>query len=145
MKEEFDINKNIIFETDYWKVVLATNQSYLGRSVIYLKRCAGALSELTKDEIIDFLEVARKLENAMKKSFNSTMFNWACLMNNAYQEAIPKPQVHWHFRPRYKEKVEFSGLVFEDTEFGYHYDSKRKLEVSEEIINRITKKIKESI
>jgi|SRR3989344_120976 len=145
MKEEFDLNKNVIFETPYWKIVLADNQSYLGRSVVILKRHAGSLAELKKEEIFDFLEVAKKLENVMKEIFNATMFNWGCLMNNAYQEAIPKPQVHWHFRPRYRDKVKFDNQIFEDTEFGYHYDSKRKLEVSEESMNKIIKKIKENI
>lgn len=141
-KEEFDPNTNIILETKYWRVVLADNQAYLGRCVIYLNRDAPALSELTKEEITDFLEIIKKLEHSIKKSFNATMFNWACLMNNAYQEENPKPHVHWHLRPRYREKVEFDDVIYEDFEFGKMYDSKRFHGIDQDTARLIISKIK---
>ncbi len=42
-------------------------------------------------------------------------------MNQAYQVDPPVPHVHFHVRPRYKQPVEFQGIVFEDREFGEHY------------------------
>ncbi len=71
--------------------------------------------------MIDFLALVRKLETLCRKTFGATMFNWTCLMNNAYQNSPPEPQVHWHFRPRYDAPVKVAGKTFEDPNFGYHY------------------------
>lgn len=91
--------------------MLLSDQTYLGRSVVTLKRRdCGDLAKLTEDEILDFLDLVGKLENAFRKAFNATMFNWTCLMNLAYQNTPPDPHVHWHFRPRYDHKVSFAGL-----------------------------------
>jgi len=138
-------NKELIFETKYWKIILADNQYYLGRCYIALKRHALSLSELTKEEISDFLEVVKKIENSIKKAFKADMFNWSCLMNNAYKEEIPNPHVHWHFCPRYKNKVEFQEVIFEDKEFAHHYDNKKELFISQDIRKEIIAKIKENI
>lgn len=116
-----NIDPNLIFETDYWKVILMNKQRYLGRCVVVLKRDCGDLADLTNEEALDFLAVVRKLEDLLRKTFNATMFNWACLMNNAYRESPPNPQVHWHFRPRYDHSVEFAGETFTDPNFGEHY------------------------
>lgn len=111
----------IIFETTYWYIKLMPKQLYLGRSVVVLKRQCGDLAGLNQEEILDFAEVVKKLESALRKTFNATMFNWGCLMNNAYQETPADPQVHWHFRPRYDHPVEFAGQTFADPNFGHHY------------------------
>jgi diadenosine tetraphosphate (Ap4A) HIT family hydrolase len=139
-------NENeLIFETEFWQVILSSDQGYLGRCYVILKRHCGDLAELTDEEWLDFSEVVKKLESALKKSFNATMFNWTCLMNNAYQSESPNPHVHWHFRPRYNHKVEFAGLIFEDPEFGHHYDRTRKQEVAKDIKIKILEKIKENL
>ena len=109
-----------------------------------LKRHCGDLAELKKEELLDFLEVVRNLESALKKAFGAVMFNWTCLMNNAYQAKIPQPHVHWHFKPRYDKKVKFAGLVFEDLEFGHHY-SREEIKVSDIIQKKIIEKIKNNL
>lgn len=138
-------NKNLVFEAKDWKISLSDNQYHLGRCFVDLKRHATSLSELKKEEIEDFLVVVKKLENAIKKTFNATMFNWSCLMNNAYKTSNPNPHVHFHFRPRYKEKVKFDGTLFEDKEFAHHYDNKKVLKVSQSTLNKIILKIKENL
>ena len=138
-------NKDLIFETKYWIILLADDQYDLGRCVIILKRHCDSLSKLKIEEIIDFLEVVKKLENTIKKSFNATMFNWSCLMNNAYKSNNPNPHIHWHLRPRYKEKVKFDNITFEDLEFAHHYDNKKVLKPSQIILNKIILKIKENL
>ena len=60
-----------------------------------------SLSELTSDEWIELGLIEKELERICKKIFDSTMFNFACLMNNAYRDN-EKPHVHYHFLPRYK-------------------------------------------
>lgn len=135
-----------IFETKYWKVLLLPDQAYLGRCVIALKRDCGELSNLTSDEWIDFQKnIVQKLESAFKKAFNATMFNWTCLMNNAFKAETPKPQVHWHFRPRYKENVKFAGEQFQDLEFAHHYGRERKKIVSKETLELIAKELRKNL
>lgn len=110
-----------IFETPFWFVVLhVSDQTYLGRSVVVLKRSCGDLAEVTEAELLDFLTVVRRFEGVARAAFGARMFNWACLMNDAYQETDPKPQVHWHVRPRYDHPVVFAGETFDDTAFGHH-------------------------
>lgn len=112
-----------IFETTYWRVFLMPNQAHLGYCSVSLKRRdCGDLVNITTEEILDFFQLAKKLENALRKAFNATMFNWSCLMNLAYQNSPPTPHVHWHFRPRYNHGVTFAGLEFLDPSFGQHYD-----------------------
>jgi len=134
-----------IVETKFWNVFLVPDQSYLGRCSLELKRHCENLSELNKDEWGDFTGIVKRLEKALKKAFNATMFNWTCLMNNAYKSKSPVPHVHWHFRPRYDHSVKFNGITFEDKEFGHHYDKKRNLIVSDDIKREISKKIQESM
>ncbi len=113
--------QNLVFETPYWKIFLKDEQNYLGRCVVILKRECGDLADLDTDEILDFFDVVKKLENLLRKTFNATMFNWTCLMNHSYLENPPQPQVHWHFRPRYDHPVEFAQNIFKDPNFGKHY------------------------
>lgn len=138
------MEENSILETKYWDIVLADNQYYLGRCTIWLKRQCRDLAELTSEEWLDLHEVIKRLENALKKAFDATMFNITCLMNHAYKEKNPKPQVHWHFMARYNHKVEFAELIFEDKEFGDHYNRKPR-EVSKEVQTKIIKEIKRFI
>jgi len=133
---------DIIYNSRLWQIALAPEQSYLGRCYVTLKRHTGDLADLSSDEILDFKELAENLENALKKSFNATMFNWSCLMNDAYQKKKPEPHVHWHFRPRYKEKVSFAGRIFEDSEFGHHYSRDRKIIVPKYVQKKIAGRIR---
>ena len=135
--------ETIIYETDFWKVVLFPNQAYLGRCVIVLKRDCGEISNLTSDEWLDFHKnIIQKLESVFKKAFNATMFNWTCLMNDAFKSENPKPHVHWHFRPRYKNDVEFAGEQFQDLEFGHHYSRERKKIVFRDMLEKISEEVK---
>ncbi|MFH0819828.1 MAG: HIT family protein [bacterium] len=139
-------NKNdLIYQTKFWKVTIASDQAYLGRCYITLKRHCGDLAELKNSEWSDFIKLVKRIESALKRSFDATMFNWTCLMNNAYQNDPPNPHVHWHFRPRYNYKVEFAGKIFEDPEFGHHYNKERGGEVSTIVKKKIVDKIKEGL
>lgn len=135
----------LIFETKFWRVTISSDQAYLGRCYVTLKRHCGDLAQLSDEEWNDLKEVVEKLESALRISFNATMFNWSCLMNYAYRNEPPNPHVHWHFRPRYNHKVKFAGTIFEDPEFGDHYNRARKQEVSDDIKRKIVEKIKENL
>ena len=139
--------KNPILETKYWTVLLASDQAYLGRCYVSLKRHCGDLAELKDVEWKDLLSVISNLEKSIRKSFGADLFNWTCLMNMAYQNNPPNPHIHWHFRPRYSHQVDFDNLVFKDPEFGHHYASEdqRSFEVSKEIQQKIVERIKKFI
>jgi len=139
-------DREIVFETPYWEVILMDQQLYLGRCVVVLKRPCGDLANLNQDEVLDFFEVIKKLEDLLRKTFGATMFNWGCLMNDAYKVSPAKPQVHWHCRPRYKNPVEVYGNIFKDPNFGHHYlrGTDEKV-VSKEILKTINSKLQENM
>lgn len=64
--------------------------------------------------------IRKKLETITKKLFDATMFNFACLMNNAYKDN-EIPHVHFHFVPRYKNALKLFGKIYKDKHFGYNF------------------------
>lgn len=142
------LNRKSIFETKHWLVFLAEEQLYLGRSVVVLKRQeCGDLADVNKEELIDFLHTVKRFEWALREVFGATMFNWTCLMNNAYREKEPKPHVHWHVKPRYNHVVTFAGEIFEDPNFGNHYIHSEEIQrpISAEMAEKVIAKIQESL
>lgn len=109
-----------IFETKYWKVILADDQTYFGRLVVVSREPRTALPDLLAEEQHDFFDLVKKLEDFFKKEFSATMFNYTCLMNHAYRDG-EKPHVHWHFRPRYAHPIVVANKEIADPNFGNHY------------------------
>jgi diadenosine tetraphosphate (Ap4A) HIT family hydrolase len=56
-------------------VVLAPNQSLVGRCVVHLKRHIWDVADLNHNELIEWLTVERNLESAVRSAFGATMFN----------------------------------------------------------------------
>ena len=135
---------DFLFETPYWIIFLAPNQSNIGTCVVALKRHYGTLDGLNNEEWLDFADVVKKLEHSLKKSFKATMFNWGALMNKDYLIKNPDPHIHWHFIPRYKHLVEFEGLVFDDQYFGSMHPRPIK-EIPVDIRKKIMEKIRNNI
>lgn len=135
---------NLIFETEYWQIYLAPSQRYIGTCVVVLKRHCGNLKGLKPTEWREFVEIVNKLETTLKKAFNPTLFNWSCFMNLAYRDDPPNPEVHWHFIPRYKYKIEFEGVEFKDPDFGY-IPRPIEHEVPENVMKKIIERIKENL
>ena len=78
------------------------------------------LSELNEEEWLELGELEKKLETITKKLFDATMFNFACLMNNAYKDN-EIPHVHFHFVPRYKNALKLFGKIYKDKHFWYNF------------------------
>lgn len=135
---------NLINETDNWLIYLAPSQRYLGTCVIVLKRYCGNLRELNAEEWADFIKIIEKLEAALNKTFSPTLFNWSCFMNSAHRTDPPNPEVHWHFIPRYNNKIEFEGLIFEDPDFGY-IPQPIERKIPDNIMKKIIDKIKKEL
>jgi diadenosine tetraphosphate (Ap4A) HIT family hydrolase len=150
--EYFEIIKDykygdLLAETNFWLIILAPDQRNLGTCVVALKRDERELSSLTDEEWSDLAMIVKKLEVAVKKAFNATMFNWGCLMNSSYLEEPPSPHLHWHFIPRYRKPVEFQGKIFEDPCFGTStmHNRGKSLKLSEEFKEKIKDKIGENL
>ncbi len=118
-----------LYETQYWRVVLAPNQSLLGRCAISTKRHIGDLAALSQPEILELFALIGRFETAARTAFGATMFNWSCYMNHHYREAQPDPHIHWWAVPRYAHPVAFVGRTFTDPHFGSPYDHARWLDL----------------
>lgn len=134
-----------VFETPFWRIVLAPNQALLGRCVVHLKRHLGDLADLTPDELLEWLTVVQRLERALQTAFGATLFNWSCYMNHAYREEPPNPHIHWWAVPRYKQPVTFGGVIFDDPHFGNPYDHYRRFDVANVMSQAITEHIQQAL
>ena len=135
----------LVYETSFWRVVLAPNQSLIGRCVIHLKRHCGDLAETTSTEILDWLNIVKIMETALRKAFDATMFNWSCYMNLSYRENLPDPHIHWWIVPRYNHIVKIDKLIFEDPRFGSPYDPSMWLDVPKEVRQQIVEQLRQTI
>lgn len=107
-----------LYKDKYWTVIFVEwCQEYPGQCIISSTK--ESLSSLTSEEWSRLGEIEKELERITKKLFNATMYNFACLMNNAYRDN-KKPNVHFHFIPRYKEKVNLFNKKYIDRHFGYN-------------------------
>lgn len=134
-----------LYETRFWRLVLAPNQCLVGRCVVHLKRHSGDLADLTQDELLEWLMVVKRLETALQSAFEATMFNWSCYMNHSYRENEPEPHIHWWAVPRYNHSVTIDNWVFDDPHFGDPYDHYRWLEVPKEIHQHIAEQIQQAM
>ena len=110
-----DGNDVLVFETAYWRVVLDSDQRFLGKSFITLLQHKETISDVSPDEWRDLHAVMQRLEASTKRAFGPSHFNWSCLMNNAVV-AGQSTHVHWHMHPRYMGPVGFAGETFRDSE-----------------------------
>jgi len=139
-------NKSLtIVETPYWKADLSKDQSYLGHTTIDLKRHCPKLSELTNEEQLDFLNMIKKIDKMLTKTFDCDALNISCLMNHSLKEIPKNPHVHYQIIPRYEHPKKFKGINFLDEEFGKHYDPKKKFQVEEKILYEMLNEIKKEL
>lgn len=107
-----------LYRGKYWEVVFVDwCQEFPGQCIISNNK--ESLSELTQEEWIELGVIEKELERVCIKLFGATMFNFACLMNNAYRDNV-KPHVHYHFIPRYKDKIILLNKEYVDRHFGYN-------------------------
>jgi diadenosine tetraphosphate (Ap4A) HIT family hydrolase len=133
---------NQILTTEHWSVGVISDQPYLGRAIISLNTHKGSLGQLSTAEWLDFQTVVQRLEPAYEKAFGAVPLNIGCFMNHAFRDDPPHPHVHWHVFPRYKQPVEFAGLVFEDNRYGEFYDNDAARPLSNDIVTQISEQLK---
>ena len=109
----------LLYKSKSWEVIHCDwCQEFLGQCIISSNK--ESLSDLTDIEWQELGQIEKELERVCKKIFNATMFNFACLMNNAYRDN-EKPHVHFHFIPRYKNIVTIFNKKYKDKHFGYNF------------------------
>jgi len=134
---------SIILEAKRWRVVLDANQRFLGKMFVTLLQHKQSLSELDSEDWHEFEAIVGKLETAVNRAFSPSHFNWSCLMNIAAMNS-QETHVHWHVHPRYAEKIEVNGEIFDD---GQWYPRKEKVDhiVTKETEWIIAVKIKQAL
>lgn len=93
-------------------------QEFPGSCIISSKK--ESLSDITPKEWQELGALEKELERTCIKLFDTTMFNFACLMNNAYRDN-EKPHVHFWFVPRYKNELVLFNKKYKDKHFGYNF------------------------
>lgn len=108
-----------LYKGKYFEVIFVDwCQEFIGQCIISGNK--ENLSDMTSEEWIELGKIEKELERVCKKLFNTTMFNFACLMNNAYRDN-EKPHVHFQFIPRYRDKVYLFNKTYIDKHFGYNF------------------------
>ena len=103
-----------LYKGKYWKIIFGDwCQEFVGYCII-------SSDKETLEEWQELGQLEKELERVCKKVFGATMFNFACLMNNAYRDN-EKPHVHYHFVPRYKEPLMLFDKKYKDNHFGYNF------------------------
>ena len=135
----------LVYETSLWRVVLAPNQSLIGRCVVHLRRHCGDVAETTPAELLDWLSVVKIMETGLRKAFEPALFNWSCYMNLSYRENSPDPHIHWWVVPRYNHMVRLGSLIFEDPRFGSPYDHTLMLDLPKEVRQQIAEHLRHAL
>lgn len=134
-----------LFETQLWRVVLAPNQSLLGRCIVQLKRHEDDLAKQTEAELEEWLNIVKVLEPALQSAFGATMFNWSCYMNHSYRTKPYEPHIHWWAVPRYQQPVFFGGQRFTDPTFGEPYEHGRYITVTSDLRGNIVARLQQAV
>ena len=107
-----------LYKGKNWNVIyVELCQEFPGQCIISCDK--QSLSDLTSEDWVELGKIEKELERVCKKLFNATMFNFCCLMNNAYRDN-EKPHVHYQFIPRYKDELVLFGKKYKDRHFGYN-------------------------
>ncbi len=106
-KEKFKIRELEIIKTDYWTWSVRPVHCTIGAGVLSLNRYEEKLSNITKEESCDLINIIKIIEDTVKKAFNYDIMNYLMLM-------MVDPHVHYHVVPRYSEQITFSDLTWID-------------------------------
>jgi diadenosine tetraphosphate (Ap4A) HIT family hydrolase len=135
----FDPRHRPLFATDLWGVALYRNQTYLGRSMVYLRsRAIDDPLELTAEERDELWEeVLPALAAALRAAFAPDRINYAHLANRTNH-------VHWHVVPRYEAEPErwFAGQRFLDNRQGMIFRTHRRGRMPREVLEAIAAELR---
>jgi len=101
---------DFIKEYDHWFLILNHEQGFLGRCILILKNHKIDEIEVTDEEALEKHTIYCLWRNAIKKAFSPDKINQAQLGN---EEHVHKGHLHWHFVPRYRRPIHFTGREFQ--------------------------------
>jgi diadenosine tetraphosphate (Ap4A) HIT family hydrolase len=108
-----------LYKGKYFEVIFEDwCQDFVGSCIVSGHK--ESLSKMTSEEWVELGLIEKELERVCKKTFNATMFNFACLMNNAYRDN-ETPHVHFWFVPRYEKEITIFSKKYIDKHFGYNF------------------------
>lgn len=122
----------VVADTPFWRILVSRDQGYLGRCMVISRSHIGNITEMTFQQNDDLLDAQVRLESAVREAFGADWCNWTQLGNDAFQTEDPKPHLHTHLRPRYREPLEFAGYEFADPNFGSMYDLDQRWNVDKD-------------
>lgn len=133
-------NMNLIIkEYDYWILKLHSNQVYLGRCLVVLKRHAEDFFDITEDEAKELFDISKNTRNALVKIFKPDLFNYGSLGNFV-------KHVHLHMIPRYSKSKTFEGMEFADEKWGdFYYPYDKNFKTPDKILISIVDQLREYI
>jgi diadenosine tetraphosphate (Ap4A) HIT family hydrolase len=91
----------------HWSVSVASEQNYLGKCIVALRRHEEDFLALTGDERDGMWEAVHRVRDALARLFAPDHFNYQVLGNSVRH-------VHMHLTPRYTSAREFGGVTFTD-------------------------------
>ena len=89
-----------IYRSEHWDVAHAYNTSWLGWTVLVLRRHVEAIDELSAEESADLGALLQQVSRALK-------LNTGCIKTYVMQfaEAASHPHVHFHVAPRMPDQA----------------------------------------
>lgn len=118
-----------IKEFSYWLLLLRPLPVTIGSCVILLKRKCPSLSEVTKEEMSEFLEVCRYFEKSCKTLYGAVKFNYHANM-------MKEDFVHFHAIPRYDKIVKRHGIDWIDHDWPLA-EKMTKTKVEKDILKKV--------
>jgi len=126
-----DYSKNLIKKYKYWELYIHTNQSYLGRCIVWCKRNdAEDLPDATEEEQKELFVILGEVEGVINKTFHPGILNYAFLGNSTHH-------LHGHIIPRYSKDQEFDGVIFTDERWGHNYKTNHDFKISDGTFGKI--------
>lgn len=131
---------DVLYSNADWTLMFG-KQDYLGRCVLVSKRHIDSFTKLTDKETLSFKSTLNKIEQALKNLYGCSLLNWCCNMNNS----VDDPHLHIHIRPRYRNTVKINNTIYQDKEWGKHYDRFAIIQFNEEDIKTIFEDFKKEM
>jgi diadenosine tetraphosphate (Ap4A) HIT family hydrolase len=132
--EKFGYPASVIWEGEFWVVLLRPQQVTVGALVLAAKSHVTAFGDLTRPAFVELGRVTEHIEHALRIAFKADTINYLMLM-------MADPHVHFHVLPRYATPVEVDGRGFTDTAWPGPPDIKHLLQTSPATMQAIKNKL----
>lgn len=134
---QFNYPDSVIHEYNSWIVLMRPQQVTLGSLVLACKGEYESLAEVPADVYSELSIITSHIEKTLSKLFEYDRINYLLLM-------MRDKYVHFHVIPRYANKREVIGILFEDKTWPMPPDITKPLDTSKEDVQSLTKFIKDN-